>query len=53
MLTAVIGAVAGAGIGYFVGNYMSRFGAGCPILCNPKVSTIYFAVMGVLFATGY
>lgn len=49
---AVIGIVAGGAIGFLIGKYMSRFGAGCPILCNPKVSTIYFAVMGLLYATG-
>ena len=47
----VIGGLAGAGIGYVIGKHMSRLGGGCPILCNPKISTIYFAVMGILFAS--
>jgi hypothetical protein len=52
MIEILIGAVAGGGIGYLIGKYMSRFQYGCPILCNPKISTIYFAVMGMLFANG-
>jgi len=52
MIAMLIGAVAGGGIGYLIGKYMSRFKYGCPILCNPKISTIYFAVMGMLVANG-
>ena len=52
MLEAIIGIVVGGGIGYFIGKYMSRLKYGCPILCNPKISTIYFALIGLLFATG-
>lgn len=48
----LIGAVVGGGVGFLTGKYMSRFEYGCPILCNPKISTIYFAVMGILFANG-
>jgi hypothetical protein len=47
----ILGGLAGAGMGYLIGKYMSRMGGGCPILCNPKISTIYFGVMGLLFAS--
>lgn len=52
MIEAIIGILAGGGIGYFIGKYMSRLGYGCPLLCNPKISTIYFALIGLLIATG-
>ena len=52
MVEAIRGILAGGGIGYVIGKYMSRLGYGCPILCNPKISTIYFALIGLLFATG-
>ena len=52
MINVLIGAVVGGGIGFLVGKYLSRFEYGCPILCNPKISTIYFAVIGILFANG-
>lgn len=46
----IIGALIGAGIGFLIGKNFSKLGAGCPILCNPKISTIYFAVIGILYA---
>jgi hypothetical protein len=52
MAEVIIGAVAGGAIGFLIGRYLSRFHYGCPILCNPKISTIYFALMGILFASG-
>jgi hypothetical protein len=52
MVDIFIGALLGGGIGFLIGKYLSRFQYGCPILCNPKISTIYFAVMGILFASG-
>jgi hypothetical protein len=52
MIEMVIGGVAGAAVGFLISKYMSRFEYGCPILCNPKISTIYFAVIGILFANG-
>jgi hypothetical protein len=52
MYHLIVGTAAGAGLGYIIGKYLSRFEYGCPILCNPKISTIYFAVMGLLFASG-
>lgn len=50
MIAMIAGGLIGAAVGYVVGKYMSRLGMGCPLLCNPRISTIYFAVMGVLFA---
>lgn len=52
MVEMIVGAFAGGSLGFLVGKYLSRFEYGCPILCNPKISTIYFAVMGILFASG-
>ena len=52
MITMIIGGVVGAIVGFLIGKYMSRFEYGCPIICNPKISTIYFAVIGILFAYG-
>jgi hypothetical protein len=49
MLHAVLGSIGGAAIGFIIGKYMSRLGMGCPLLCDPRISTIYFAVMGFLF----
>jgi hypothetical protein len=50
ILLAVSGTLAGGGIGYLMGKYMSRTGLGCPLMCNPKISTIYFALLGLLLA---
>ncbi len=52
MITIVAGGLIGALIGFLIGKYMSRFGMGCPLLCDPRISTIYFAIMGILFASG-
>ena len=52
IINAVIGAVLGAAAGLVIGKYMSQVGLNCPLLCNPKISTIYFAVMGSLIAIG-
>ena len=52
MSAVILGALIGGGIGFLIGKYLSRFQYGCPILCNPKISTLYFAVMGILFASG-
>ena len=51
-LLAVIGGVVGAAAGYFIGRFFESktLGAG-PILCNPKISTIFFAVLGIMIAT--
>ena len=52
MINIVAGTVIGAGIGYFIGKHMSKFSLGCPLICNPKISTIYFAVIGAIMAAG-
>jgi len=52
MIEGILGVVIGGAIGYLIGSQMSKLGGGCPILCNPKISTIYFAVLGLLFAAG-
>jgi len=52
MIMMVAGGLIGALIGFLIGKYMSRLGTGCPLLCNPRISTIYFALMGILFASG-
>ena len=53
MILSIVGIIIGGGTGYLIGKYMSRLGFGCPLICDPKVSTIYFAIMGFLFASGY
>ena len=51
-LLAVIGGVVGAAAGYFIGRFFeSKTLGACPILCNPKISTIFFAVLGIMIAT--
>ena len=47
----VIGAIIGSGTGFIIGSLFKKLGGYCPLLCNPKISTIYFAVMG--FIIGY
>jgi hypothetical protein len=50
ILLIFLGTVAGGGFGYVVGKYLSRTSLGCPLLCNPKISTLIFALLGFLFA---
>ena len=49
ILLILSGTVAGGVIGFVVGKYMSRTSLGCPLMCNPKISTFIFALMGLLF----
>lgn len=52
-LLALIGGLAGAVAGFLIGKFFEGKTLGaCPILCNPKVSTIFFAVIGIMLATG-
>ncbi len=52
-LLAAIGAIGGGIAGYFIGRFFeSKTLGACPILCNPKISTIFFAVLGIMLATG-
>lgn len=51
-LIQIIGTLAGGVLGYFIGKYFSKKAMPvCPILCNPKISTIYFALMGFLLTS--
>ncbi|MFC2088871.1 hypothetical protein ACFLSX_04655 [Calditrichota bacterium] len=52
MIQGILGISIGAVIGYLIGTQMSKLGGGCPLLCNPKISTIYFAILGLIFAIG-
>ncbi|MEM3373441.1 MAG: hypothetical protein QXF76_04470 [Candidatus Anstonellales archaeon] len=48
----IIGIVVGGTIGYFIGKFFSKNTVSvCPILCNPKISTIYFALLGYLLTS--
>jgi hypothetical protein len=49
-LFIILSTLAGGGVGYLLGKYMSRTGWGCPLMCNPKISTFYFALLGFLLA---
>ncbi len=47
-----IGAAAGALSGYLISRYMqSRSLTSCTILCNPRISIIYFGLLGALVAS--
>jgi len=52
MINGILGILTGGLAGYFIGKHMSKLGFGCPLICNPKISTIYFAKIGLLFASG-
>jgi hypothetical protein len=53
ILAAIVGAVAGGGVGWFVSKNLSRITGTCPIMCNPKIAVPYFAVLGMLVAAQY
>ena len=53
ILTAVIGAVVGGGIGWLVSKNLSRVTGTCPIMCNTKIAVPYFAFLGMLVAAQY
>lgn len=52
MFNAIVGVLLGAGAGYVIGRFMSKLSFGCPLICNPKISTIYFAFIGLFVALG-
>lgn len=52
MFEGIAGLFLGGLFGYVIGRYNSKAGFGCPLICNPKISTIYFAVIGLLFSIG-
>ncbi len=48
----IAGTIIGGIAGFFIGKFFSkRTGGVCPLLCNPKISTIYFALLGYLFTS--
>lgn len=48
----IIGVLVGGLTGYLIGKFFSKHStAVCPILCNPKISTIYFALLGYLLTS--
>ncbi len=52
-LLAAIGGIGGAAAGFLIGRFFeSKTIGACPILCNPKMSAIFFAVLGIMLATG-
>lgn len=51
-LLQIAGTLLGGIIGYLIGKYFSKNTLDvCPILCNPKISTIYFALLGYLLTS--
>jgi hypothetical protein len=51
-LLQVAGILIGEVVGFFIGKFFSKHTFGvCPILCNPKISTIYFALLGYLLTS--
>ncbi|RCK77614.1 MAG: hypothetical protein IGBAC_1923 [Ignavibacteriae bacterium] len=48
ILYGILGAVLGGVTGFFIGRFFHKLGNSCPILCNPKISTIYFGLLGFL-----
>jgi hypothetical protein len=53
IVAAVVGAVAGGGIGWLVSKNLSRVTGTCPIMCNTKIAVPYFAFLGMLVASQY
>ncbi len=52
-LLAVIGGLGGAIVGFLIGRFFeSRTFGACPILCNPRISTVFFAALGIILAVG-
>ena len=50
-LSVIAGAVLGGVSGFFISKLTGKFtSGGCPILCNPKISTVYFAFLGMMMA---
>ncbi|CUS88174.1 hypothetical protein JGI3_00296 [Candidatus Kryptobacter tengchongensis] len=50
MVSGIIGGLIGGVLGFFIGRYFAKLGGMCPLLCNPRISTIYFALLGFLLA---
>jgi hypothetical protein len=48
----ILGAVLGAATGYLISDFMNKRNvAACTILCNKRISMIYFGLLGALFAS--
>lgn len=48
----IIGTLIRGILGYFIGKFYSKkTKVVCPILYNPKISTIYFALLGFLLTS--
>lgn len=48
----IAGTIIGGTAGFFIGKFFNkRTGRVCPLLCNPKISTIYFALLGFLLTS--
>jgi hypothetical protein len=50
-LRIVIGILAGAALGFLYHKFVGCRTGTCPIVRNPYASTIYGAIMGLLFAS--
>ncbi len=49
----IIGALAGAALGFLYYKFVGCSTGTCPLTSNPFTSTLYGAVMGGLIATGF
>jgi len=45
----ILGTIIGGLVGFIIGSIFRRLGGVCPLTCNPLISTIYFALLGLLF----
>ncbi len=50
IIRGIIGLIVGAIVGFIVGSIFRKFSGVCPLTCNPYISTIYFAILGLLIA---
>ena len=50
MLRVIVGAVVGAALGFLYYRFIGCRTGACPLTGNPYISTIYGAVLGVLFS---
>lgn len=51
-MTILIGVIGGGLFGYAVSSYMNKRNVyTCTLLCNKKISVLYFSFIGALFAS--
>jgi len=50
VLKLILGPTIGALIGFIIGSIFRKLGGVCPLTCNPYISTIWFAILGLLLA---